>query len=104
MNFKILIGTWAFSMPSNEFQKCVDSIFLFTWKTSLSPKSNFASKCEIQPLIFVNENKDHIHNQYVKSNSKNIIKNDLSNGSTLIKVGSIFHMCNILTSLPKKLK
>ena len=75
MNFKILIGTWAFSMPSNEkmlqmersktsdfvsFQKCIHIIFIFTWKTSLSPKFNFPSKCKIQPLIFVDENKDHI--------------------------------------------
>ena len=54
-------------------KKYVDIVFIFTWKTSLTSKLIFPSNWKIQPLIFVDENKDHIPNEYGKLNFKNII-------------------------------
>ena len=93
MNFKIVTNTWAFSIPHEKkvqmerskksdvvsFKKCVDIVFIFTWKIGLSPKFNFPCECTFQPLIFVDDNKDHIPNEYEKLNFKNIIKNYLPN-------------------------
>ena len=69
-------------------KKFIDIIFIFTWKIGLSLKFNFSYEYKIQLFIFVDENKNHIHNDYEKLNFKNIIKNHLSNGWTLVMVGS----------------
>ena len=86
------------------FKKCVDIVFIFTWKTSLFPKFKFPSECKIHTLIFVDENKDHISNEYRKLNLKNIYENYLFNGWTSIMVESIYHTYNTLTSLSKKIE
>ena len=81
-------------------------LYLFLHGKKFIFNLNFPPQCKIQPLIFVDENKDHIPNEYGKLNLKNIIRkfqniirNFLCNGWTLILIGTIFHTYNILTSI-----
>ena len=71
-------------------------------ETSLSPKFTFPSKCKIQPHIFVDENKDHILNEYGKLNFQNNSKTYLPKGWILNIVKTISHTYHILKSLLKK--